>query len=219
MAFTLNKIEIRILGCLIEKQLSTPEYYPLTLNSLLAACNQKSNREPVMSLTESEVLSGLNSLIEKYLVREKMLPGSRAAKYEHKLSDTLTREYDFSTQQLAVLSVLFLRGPQTVGEIKSRTQRMAEFRDMEQVESCLEGLCSHPKGPFVKALPRQPGRREIRYCHVLGDETVSDAVESIGESPSIGQNEVQLLRAELNELRQEFEQFKNEMQEILKSGS
>ena len=105
MGITLNSVEIRILGCLIEKQLTTPDYYPLTLNSLLAACNQKSNREPVMQLSESEVLTGLNSLIEKTLVREKMLPGSRTAKYEHKLSDTLTREYDFNQQQLAILII------------------------------------------------------------------------------------------------------------------
>lgn len=218
MALELNSIEVRILGCLIEKQLTTPDYYPLTLNSLLAACNQKSNRDPVMNLTESEVLGGVNSLTEKYLVREKMLPGSRTAKYEHKLSDTLTKEYDFSIQQLAILSILFVRGPQTVGEIKGRTQRMAEFHDLAQVESCLDELQQHEKGPFVKVLPRQPGRREARYAHLFsGDKEESVHLQALPEHTNQEQTEIQKLRAELNDLREEFEAFKAQVQANVKT--
>lgn len=215
MGILLNAVEIRILGCLIEKQLTTPDYYPLTLNSLLAACNQKSNRDPVMQLSEAEVLAGVNSLIEKTLVREKMLPGSRTAKYEHKLSGTLTREYDFSQQQLAILSVLFVRGPQTLGEIKGRTQRMAEFQDLNRLESYLDELQQHPKGPFVKILPKQPGRREARYAHTFG-EVSDETLEETQATPDT--NELDYIKAELEDLRHEVNTLKSQIQTILKSG-
>ena len=213
MSLSLNEVEIRILGCLIEKQLTTPDYYPLTLNSLIAACNQKSNREPVMNLSESQVQDALSSLQDKYLVREKMLPGSRTPKYEHKLSGTLTQEFDFNINQLAVLSILFVRGPQTVGEIKGRTQRMADFLDLDQVEACLQELQNHAKGPFVKALPRQPGRREIRYGHVFGGEVqtaeIADTQEFVASAAPESVSELQAVKAELAQLREEFENFKN----------
>ena len=215
MGILLNAVEIRILGCLIEKQLTTPDYYPLTLNSLLAACNQKSNRDPVMQLSEAEVLADVNSLIEKTLVREKMLPGSRTAKYEHKLSGTLTREYDFSQQQLAILSVLFVRGPQTLGEIKGRTQRMAEFQDLNRLESYLDELQQHPKGPFVKILPKQPGRREARYAHTFG-EVSDETLEETQATPDT--NELDYIKAELEDLRHEVNTLKSQIQTILKSG-
>lgn len=216
----LNPVQIRILGCLIEKQLTTPDYYPLTLNSLQAACNQKSNREPVMNLSEIEVKQSLQGLMDQFLVREKQLPGSRTAKYEHKLSGTLTKEYDFSTQQLAVLSILFVRGPQTVGEIKGRTQRMAEFYDLDQVENCLKDLAEHQRGPFVKELPRQPGRRENRYCHLFGGDVETEGHTEIAETKYSESelNEVQILRQDLDELRQNFEDLKLQVQELLNSG-
>lgn len=223
MAFELNATEVRILGCLIEKQLTTPDYYPLTLNSLVSACNQKSNRDPVMNLSETEVLSSLNALIDKYIVREKMLPGSRTAKYEHKLSGTLTKEYDFSLQQLSILSILFVRGPQTIGEIKGRTQRMAEFHDLTQVESCLQELQQHDKGPFVKILPRQPGRREARYTHLFAGDIAEDVEEnefnSNSNSTVSSKDEISTLRKELSDLREEFDEFKTHVREILKSGA
>lgn len=220
MAIKLNSVEIRILGCLIEKQLTTPDYYPLTLNSLTAACNQKSNREPVMQLSETEIQKGVASLIEKYLVREKQLPGSRTAKYEHKLSGTLTKEFDFTLQQLGVLAILFLRGPQTVGEIKGRTQRMADFNDLSQVEACLQSLVNHQKGPFVAALPREPGRREIRYTHLLleGSEApdISHEAASVAPASNVSSNnEIQQLREEVQNLKSEFEELKQLVNELL----
>ncbi len=220
MPVELNAMEIRVLGCLIEKQLATPDYYPLTLNSLVAACNQKSNREPVMQASESEVLAGIKGLLDRYLIREKQLPGSRTVKYEHKLSGTLTREYDFGQQELAILAVLFLRGPQTLGEIKARTQRMAEFEDLAQVEQCIQALNQHSKGPFVAALPREPGRREVRYTHLFGSEPVGDREVSggveRGEIPPAS-DDVETLRQELNQLRVDFEAFKQKVQSYFES--
>ena len=168
-----------------------------------------------MQLSEAEVLAGVNSLIEKTLVREKMLPGSRTAKYEHKLSGTLTREYDFSQQQLAILSVLFVRGPQTLGEIKGRTQRMAEFQDLNRLESYLDELQQHPKGPFVKILPKQPGRREARYAHTFG-EVSDETLEETQATPDT--NELDYIKAELEDLRHEVNTLKSQIQTILKSG-
>lgn len=220
MAIKLNAVEIRILGCLIEKQLTTPDYYPLTLNSLVAACNQKSNREPVMQLSENEVKQGLNTLIAQYLVREKQPAGSRAAKYEHKLADTLTKEYDFNRQQLGVLAILFLRGPQTVGEIKGRTQRMADFAELSQVEACLQSLVDHTKGPFVAPMAREPGRREIRYQHLLGEQT-AETLNSSKPEPDLSiaepvqSDDVAALRRELDELKGEVAQIKHQLNELL----
>ena len=159
MELNLNPTQLRVLGCLIEKQLTTPEYYPLTLSALTNACNQKSNRDPVMSLSESAVLDAIKTLEAQYLAREKQLPGSRVAKYEHKLTGTLTDQFGFKDQEVAVLSILFLRGPQTPGEIRTRTQRSCDFSDITEVDKVLTNLADKNGTQYVKALPRQPGKR------------------------------------------------------------
>jgi hypothetical protein len=138
------------------------------LSALTAACNQKSNREPVMSLTEGQVLQGLQALERRHLVWERGGAGGRVPRYAHKLSGTLTRAYDFSREQLAVLTVLLLRGPQTPGEIRSRAPRTCEFHDLGEVEATVRSLAEAANGPFVVELDREPGRRERRYAHLFG---------------------------------------------------
>ena len=168
MKVELDAIEVRVLGSLVEKGLTTPDYYPMTVSALTNACNQKSNRDPVMNLSESQVLDTLESLSQKYLAWEKGGAGGRVPRYAHKLSDTLTKTYDFSKSQLGVLAVLFLRGPQTPGEIRARTTRMCEFHSLSEVEDTLAALAEREDGPYVAELPREPGRRERRYAHLFG---------------------------------------------------
>ena len=163
MDIHLDDIEARVLGCLIEKELTTPDYYPLTLNSLTAACNQKSNRDPVMSVKETDVVRALDRLRTKHLSGERYGAGMRVAKYEHRIQDKWLLE----AEDVAVLGVLLLRGPQTQGEIRGRSGRMFPFTDIEEVERTLSGLKDREEGPFVLKLPRQPGQKESRFAHLL----------------------------------------------------
>lgn len=179
----LDPIEVRVLGCLLEKSMTTPEYYPLTLNAITTASNQKSNREPVMSLAEAQVEQALENLGGQYLVMEKTPKGSRVRKYAHRFADTISEELSFSKGELAVLALLLLRGPQTAGELRNRCQRMFEFGDLEEVNQVLETLRLHKDGPYVQALAREPGRRERRYQHLLGDEEQTPVLESSTDSP------------------------------------
>lgn len=221
MNVKLNPVEVRILGSLIEKELTTPEYYPLTLNALTNACNQKSNREPVVSYDETTVARGLESLREKNLAIRSTGAGSRVPKYKH----TLDRKFPLKQQEIAVLCVLFLRGPQTVGEIRGRTARMYEFKDLEEVDATLEGLLNQAYGPLVVELPRQPGRKENRYAHLFSGqpEIVEEAREPrleattqqvLEENERIAklENELQAIKKELSELRKEFAEFKREFE-------
>jgi uncharacterized protein len=163
----LSLLEQRVIGCLIEKQVSTPEVYPLTLNSLINACNQKSNRDPVLSLNEEEVQSVINTLIARRLVNNTAGFNARAAKYQHRFCNTEFGELHFSPGELAIICELLLRGPQTPGELRSRTPRLHQFKDVSQVDACLQSLVE--KGPFVVKLPRQPGKRDSRYGHLFCD--------------------------------------------------
>ena len=218
MEFTLTPIEIRVLGSLIEKELSTPEYYPLTLNALLNACNQKSNREPVMTLGEEEARKALDNLRFEQLAH-KSAEGVRATKYCHNLKGNLRLD----SKEMAVLAVLLLRGPQTQGELRNRTERMHEFKDLEEVETTLQALIKR-ENPLVSKLPRQPGRKEHRYAHLLSGAVLQEegqlqagdffAEDGITKQDRLAQleDEIQVLRAELNQLRQTFEQFKNQFE-------
>jgi len=167
----LTPIEARILGALIEKQMTTPDYYPLTLNALTNACNQKSTRDPVMHLSDMEVLDNIQSLSDKFLITERQLSGSRVNKYSHRLSDDAIEKYTFSKQELAILCILLLRGPQTIGEIRTRTTRLCEFDNLPQVESTLTKLAERDDGPYVIALARQAGRREGRFAHLFFEQS------------------------------------------------
>jgi uncharacterized protein len=212
----LAPVAVRILGALIEKEATTPESYPLTLNALMLACNQTSNRDPVMSLNEDEVARGVDELRRRSLIRGASGIGSRTMRYRHLAGEAL----NVDRAQLAVLSALMLRGAQTAGEIRARTGRMYDFADLDQVVGVLDGLASREM-PLVTQLPRQPGQKEERYAHLLaGDVTVAlsgvnvpqgnatagpTRIEALEQTVETLRGEVAALRAELMSFRKQFE--------------
>ena len=165
---SLSTLEVRVVACLIEKQVTTPEQYPLSLNAVHHACNQKSNRDPVLALSENEVQGALDSLTRRHLVLERSGFGSRVPKYQQRVCNTEFSTLQLSAQERAVLCELMLRGPQTAGELRARAARMASFADVAEVEATLEALVQHSAGPLVRRLAREPGRREQRYAQLLG---------------------------------------------------
>jgi uncharacterized protein len=170
MPVELTPHEARVIGCLMEKQVATPDQYPLSLNALVNACNQKSNRHPVLELGEREVQAVVDGLMKRQLVMEKSGFGSRVPKYQHLFCNTQFGSLKFSPQGTAVVCELLLRGPQTPGELRTHAARLAPLRDVEEVETELEELMTRPDGPFVARLPREAGRRESRYMHLFGNE-------------------------------------------------
>ena len=217
MRIELEPLEARVIGCMIEKQIRTPDQYPLSLNALVSACNQKSNRDPVMSLDEPAVQSTLDALSRKHLVLERSGFGSRVPKYQHLFCNTEYGSLKLSPQELAIVCELLLRGPQTPGELRSRAGRMAAFTDVSEIEAALQALLERESGPLVARLPREPGRRESRYMHLFSGEPPPRAAEeedatlpnaaSTGEGGSLAdrvarlEEEVRQLRAELEQLR------------------
>ena len=217
----LNEVEVRVVGSLIEKQVSTPEYYPLTLNALTHACNQTSNRDPVVSYDERTVTQALESLRAKNLVYVFYGSDSRVPKYKQMLSDV----FHLSPPERAVMCVLLLRGSQTVGEIRGRTNRLYEFKDLAEVEATLEGLIARDDPAIVLKLPRQAGQKEARYAHLLaGDVAISEPPEAPrtpmaapapraeGERVKRLEAEVEALRQEITELRQQFDDFRKQFE-------
>ncbi|MDF0535468.1 DUF480 domain-containing protein [Shewanella sp. A32] len=174
---TLDSIEARIIGCLLEKEITTPEQYPLSLNALTLACNQKTSREPVMNLADSEVLDGLVRLQQKRLITEESGFGSRVSKYRHRFCNTEFSDLQFPASQLAIVCLLLLRGPQTAGELRARAQRLYEFRDIEEVEANLQSLLDKS---LLQQLPREAGKREVRFTELFSDtvEALPQAVTS-----------------------------------------
>ncbi len=186
----LNLYETRIIGCLIEKSITTPEQYPLSLNALVNACNQKSNRDPVLELKEAAVQDTLDGLIKKFLVGRASSYGSRVTKYQHRFCNTEFGSFKLSEKALGIICELFLRGPQTPGELRTRTERLCKFADVNEVEAELESLMARDE-PLVAKLPREPGKRESRYAHLFSGKpqipssttSASDAAEAIEPSP------------------------------------
>ena len=216
LPFELNPVEARILGCLIEKQITTPDTYPLTLNSLTLACNQKSNRDPLMELEETDVVRGVDGLRMKRLSLEITMAGSRVPKYSHLADRTLGLE----APALALLCELLVRGPQTGGELRGRASRMVPFSCVEAVEQILETLINRPE-PLVVLLPRQSGRKEPRYAHLLCGEVKIDeiaatatpekarlVVQAENERIEKLETEVASLRQELATLQAQFAEFR-----------
>ena len=219
MEMHLDPHEARVIGCLIEKQITTPDQYPLSLNALTSACNQKSNRDPLLALDETTVQQVLDGLSRRHMVMEKSGFGSRVPKYQQRFCNTEFSDLQFTPQELAVVCELLLRGPQTPGELRSRASRMAEISDVAQVEQALEALAQRPSGALVVRLPREPGRRESRYAHLFSGAAAADAVAAVaaaapaepaGAMPAGRPNaqrmdaleeEVRALRAELDDLR------------------
>ena len=167
MKIELTPIEARVIGCLIEKQITTPDQYPLSLNALVNACNQKSNRDPVLELEERIVQHTVDDLGRKHLVVEKSGFGSRVPKYQHRFCNTEYGTLKLDPQELAIVCELLVRGPQTPGELRTRAARMADFSDVSEVEAALTRLSDREDGPFVTRLAREPGRRDSRYAHLF----------------------------------------------------
>jgi uncharacterized protein len=218
MEALMNAVEVRVVGSLVEKQMATPEYYPLTLNALVNACNQLTGREPVVSYDERTVARALESLREKQLVWQVATAGGRVPKYEHRLSE----KFNLAEQETAVLAVLMLRGPQTVGEIKGRTGRMYEFAELTEVEMTLESLMT-AASPLALKLPRQPGTKESRYAHLLAGEVQIEEpppaprpdaavldVRAENERLAKLESEVETLRQQLADLQQQFLDFRRQ---------
>ena len=169
MDIRLTPIEARVIGCLLEKQRTTPEHYPLSLNALTNACNQKSSRDPIMSLGDEEVREALDALSRKHLVLERSGFGSRVPKFKQRFCNTEFSSLQFSEQERGIVCALLLRGPQTPGQLRTHTHRLCEFSDADHVEETLKQLTERPDGPFVSKLPREPGKRESRFTHLFVD--------------------------------------------------
>jgi len=218
----LTDVEVRILGALLEKEVTTPEYYPLSLNALLAACNQTTNRDPVMRLDENTATHHIIALRRGGLLRQIQPVGSRVARFAHLLDEVLK----LGPRELAVLGVLMLRGPQTPGELHARTARLASFADIADLEGVLESLIARQPEPLATRLPRRPGQKEVRYAHLLGGEpTQADAPEMADEPPlpprradveddrlAALERTVEALRAEIAAVRAELDAFRAQFQ-------
>ncbi len=213
MPVELTAHEARVIGCLIEKQIATPDQYPRSLNALTNACNQKSNRDPVMALDDREVQAVVDGLVRRQLVLEKSGFGSRVPKYQHLFCNTQFGSLRFSPQGTAIVCELLLRGPQTPGELRTHAARLAPLKDVSEVEAELEELMTRPDGPFVVRLPRESGRRESRFAHLFGPEPPalgmpSEPQPSDVESAAALIDRVAVLEAAVDRLRQELEALK-----------
>ena len=220
MTILLNEVETRALGSLMEKEATTPDYYPQSLNALVNACNQKNNRDPVMTLDEAAVRQALDFLQEKRLAGPTSSADSRVTKYEHRAQEV----FNFTRGESAILCVLLLRGPQTPGELRGRTERIHRFEDLDEVLSAMQRLMQRDP-PLARVLPRQPGTKESRYMHLLSGDIVDD-VHSVARAPSpVAANsaadvsritkleeEVLDLRKEVADLKQQMESFRKQFE-------
>ncbi|WP_312409767.1 YceH family protein [Pseudescherichia sp.] len=207
MKILLSPAEARIIGCLLEKQVTTPEQYPLSLNAVVSACNQKTNREPVMSLGDAEVQDLLDALVKRHYLRNVSGFGNRVTKYEQRFCNSEFGNLKLSSSETALVTTLLLRGAQTPGELRMRAARMHEFADVPEVEQTLEALASREDGPFVVRLPREPGKRESRYMHLFSGEAVPEATADVSEAlPSEDlATRVAALESEVAELKQRLD--------------
>jgi hypothetical protein len=220
MEFRLTEIEVRVLGSLIEKDITTPEYYPLSLNALVNACNQKTNRDPVMQLDEDAVLDALEGLQQQRMAGPARGADSRVTKYEQRLQEL----FNFTRPEIAVLCVLLLRGPQTPGELRGRAERMHRFEALDDVQSALQKLMQR-EPPLAKVLPRQPGTKESRYAHLFAGDVV-EAEAPVHASAGVERNsadeeriarleeEVAELRREVGDVKDQLERFRKQFERV-----
>ena len=214
MNIELSALEARVIGCLIEKQITTPDQYPLSLNALVNACNQKSNRDPVMEVDEVTIQGTVDQLARKHFVVEKSGFGSRVPKYQHRFCNTEYGTLKLTPQELAIVCELLLRGPQTPGELRTRASRMAPFSEVGQAEAALESLRSREDGPFVVRLPREPARRDSRWAHLFSGAVAVPSIEEQPQAVALSgvaaempsrlerlEEQVQRLREELDDLK------------------
>lgn len=216
ICLTLN--EARVIGCLLEKEHTTPEQYPLSLNALTNACNQKSSRDPVMALDEATVRDTLDALIKNRYVMEKSGFGSRVTKYQHRFCNTEFGELKLTGQELGIVCVLLLRGPQTAGELRTRCERLCKFQDIREVEAVLDQLMQRDDGPFVVQLPLVPGKREIRFAHLFSgaiDMQEPAAPEPVvSAASSVQSDRIDQLEQVVSQLRDEVATLKARLERI-----
>lgn len=211
MDIQLSEVEVRVLGALVEKEVTTPDYYPLSLNALINACNQKSNRDPVLTLGGGEVTQALEGLRDKNLARQVSSFDSRVPKYAHQLAEG----FNFDRRETALLCLLLLRGPQTPGELRGRTERFYAFDGLAAVEATLRRL-NERQPPLVRQLPRQPGTKESRWAHLLAGEVEAWAPPSVPDAPAADAQRVARLEAEVEALRKEVAELKQELERFRK---
>ena len=209
MKMALSAQALRVIGCLLEKQVTTPDQYPLSLNGVVTACNQKSNREPVMNLSEMEVQSQLDELVKKHLATSNNGFGQRVSKYEQRFCNSAFGNLQLNSAEVAVLTLLFLRGAQTPGELRTRSGRLHEFSDMNEVEQTLNGLITRDDGPMVVRLAREPGKRESRYMHLFGGD--------VAEAPAASADEMDSedLVSRVTHLEQQVAQLQSQLEQLL----
>ncbi len=209
----LSDVEVRVLGALIEKDITTPDYYPLSINALVNACNQKNNRDPVMALNEEAVRAALDSLQAQRLAGPSSGADSRVTKYEHRLQEV----FNFDRREIAILCVLLLRGPQTPGELRGRAERMYRFEALEDVHATIDRL-SQREPPLMAVLPRQPGTKESRYMHLLAGDAPPLELTQVREPgvPSDGNDRIARLENEVAELRKEVGEMRQQLTSLRK---
>ncbi|UDJ80628.1 YceH family protein [Kosakonia oryzae] len=207
MKYQLSAVEARVIGCLLEKQITTPEQYPLSINGVVTACNQKTNREPVMNLSEHEVQDVLDELVKRHYLRTVSGFGNRVTKYEQRFCNSEFGDLKLNPAEVALITTLLLRGPQTPGELRGRAERMHRFNDMAEVEMALELLATREDGPYVVRLPREPGKRESRYMHLFsGDvQTLVNVVEAVSPQEESLAARVEALEEEVADLKQRLD--------------
>ncbi|ELY6246265.1 YceH family protein [Cronobacter universalis] len=209
MKHQFSALEARVIGCMLEKQVTTPEQYPLSVNGVVTACNQKTNREPVMNLSEAQVQETLDQLVKRHYLRTVSGFGNRVTKYEQRFCNSEFGDLKFSPAEVALVTTLLLRGAQTPGELRSRAARMHEFSDTAALENTLETLASREDGPFVTRLSREPGKRESRYMHLFCGEpdtaTLAAHDETTGADTDALTARVDALEREVAELRERLE--------------
>jgi len=211
MKYQLTATEARVIGCLLEKQVTTPEQYPLSVNAVTLACNQKTNREPVMNLAEHEVQEQLDALVKRHYLRTVSGFGNRVTKYEQRFCNSEFGALKLNPAEVALIATLLLRGAQTPGELRTRAARMHEFADMQEVEQALEGLATREDGPFVLRLAREPGKRESRYMHLFSGEV--DTADAAPEAAAPVADETLLARVKA--LENEVEELKQRLDSLL----
>jgi len=210
MKYQLTATEARVIGCLLEKQVTTPEQYPLSVNAVTLACNQKTNREPVMNLAEHEVQEHLDALVKRHYLRTVSGFGNRVTKYEQRFCNSEFGALKLNSAEVALIATLLLRGAQTPGELRTRAARMHEFADMQEVEQTLEGLAAREDGPFVLRLAREPGKRESRYMHLFSGE-----VETAAAAETVAPATEETLLARVEALENEVEELKQRLDSLL----
>ncbi|HAS1239615.1 YceH family protein [Enterobacter cloacae] len=211
MKYQLSATEARVIGCLLEKQVTTPEQYPLSVNAVTMACNQKTNREPVMNLGEHEVQDILDELVKRHYLRTVSGFGNRVTKYEQRFCNSEFGDLKLSAAEVAVITTLLLRGAQTPGELRTRASRMHEFADMQEVEQTLDGLATREDGPYVVRLARELGKRESRYMHLFSGEVDTSTVLADSAAPAAHDS----LAARVEALEEEVAGLKQRLDALL----